>query len=90
MSALIPIIILNNKRTLIGCTTLYTALFLRWFDMCLTYNDQGKQRHESDSSEAIPFTRRVTKYYNCNSVSSTACFTLSAERETIACDLDLL
>jgi len=63
--------------------------FYVYLIMCLTYNYQGKQRQESDPSEAILYTRRVRKYYN-NSVSSTACFTLSTEMETNACDLDML
>ena len=58
--------------------------------MLILYVFDIKQRHESDISEAILFTRRVIKCYNCNLVYSTACFTLSAERETNACDLDLL
>ena len=80
-------------HTELRCTVNHTSdlhYFYVYLIMCLTYNDQCKQRHESDPSEAILYTRRVRKYYNCNPVSSTACFALSAERETKACDLDML
>ena len=86
------IIFFNNKLTLISFTRLHTALFfLLIVPVCdMQHNVGSKQQRERDISEAILFTRRVTKYYNCNLVASTARLAQPAETQSNPCDLDLL